>query len=326
MNDYTRSSGHITSSHENNNEAAGKGYGGVSRVSETTPITLDSGQPSGAPSSNTAPANYIDDSIGTQILRYGVDSLYLSYPGNLSKQVEQRLQSLKLVAKGSDDQERSKAQFKIKDHLLEVKDRGRGKFQFVLQDNCFNISLSSSVSASLPLAYVQLSSELLTAVGVSEAEATLRYIVNTFGLVTEAPNVSRADLFVDFTTSTPLDIIKHFAWITRAHKISAYYINKELSGWTIGLGGSIGARLYDKSLELEKSKKDYLKPLWKMAGWNESDSVWRLEFEFKRESLKELGVVKVEDLLPNTGGLWRYGTDTWLRLTTPNMNDDNQTR
>ena len=238
----------------------------------------------------------------------------------------QRLQSLKLVAKGFDDQERAKAQFRIKDHLLEVKDRGRGKFQFVLQDNCFNISLSSSVSNSLPLAYVQLSSELLTAVGVTEAEKVLRYIINTFGQVTDEPNISRVDLFVDFTTSTPLAIIEHLAWITRAQKISAYYMDRELSGWTIGLGGSIGARLYNKTLELEKSKKDYLKPLWKMSGWNESDPVWRLEFEFKRESLKELGIIKVDDLLPNAGGLWKYSTDIWLRLTLPNNSDENQTR
>lgn len=310
---------------ENLIEAAGKGHGGVSRVSETNTMHLDGGQLLGAPPSNTAPSNYIDDT-NTQVLRYGVDSLYLSYPGTLSKQAEQRLLGLKLAAKGSDEQEQSNAQFRIKDHLLEVKDRGRGKFQFVLQDNCFDISVSSSSSVALPLAYTQLSSELLTAVGVTEAEKMLRYIINTLGLASEAPNISRVDLFVDFTTSAPLETINHLAWVTRAQKISAYYINRALSGWSVGLGGSLGARLYNKTLELNKSKKDYLKPLWKMSGWNESDQVWRLEFELKRDALKELGIIKVDDLLPNTGSLWRYGTSTWLRLTSPNDRDENQTR
>ena len=42
---------------------------------------------SGAPPSNTAPANYINDETGLQILRFGVDSLYLSYPGTLNPPV-----------------------------------------------------------------------------------------------------------------------------------------------------------------------------------------------------------------------------------------------
>lgn len=259
-------------------KATGNTQGGAAMPpGRLAPLGVDSGHSSGALPSNTAPANYIEDPTGTRILRYGVDSLYLSYPGTLSKQVEQRLQGLKLAAKGSDEQERARAQFRIKDHLLEVKDRGRGKFQFVLQDNCFDISLSSSTAASLPLAYTQLSSELLTAVGVTEAEKTLRYIINTLGLVSEAPNISRVDLFIDFTTTEPLETINHLAWVTRAQKISAYYINRALSGWSVGLGGSLGARLYNKTLELDKSKKDYLKPLWKMSGWNEAEQVWRLE-------------------------------------------------
>ncbi|MDI1293143.1 MAG: hypothetical protein PSV18_10415 [Methylobacter sp.] len=41
---------------------------------------------SGAPPSNTAPANYINPPETTKLLRFGVDSLYLSYPGKLASE------------------------------------------------------------------------------------------------------------------------------------------------------------------------------------------------------------------------------------------------
>ena len=79
-------------------------------------------------------------------------------------------------------------------------------------------------------------------------------------------------------------------------------------------------------MELQKSKKDYLKPLWSAAGWKDDQKVWRLEFEFKRNALKELGVTTLNDLLSNLPGLWAYATTSWLRLTIPNLADDTQTR
>ena len=88
----------------------------------------------------------------------------------------------------------------------------------------------------------------------------------------------------------------------------------------------MGARLYNKTLEILKSHKDYLKPLWRDAGWQDGQKVWRLEFEYKREVMLELGVEKVEQLLANQDGLWRYASQTWLRLTLPNPHDENQSR
>lgn len=179
----------------------------------------------------------------------------------------------------------------------------------------------------MPLAYVQVSSELLTAIGVEQAEDDLSYVINTLGLVNDEANISRVDLFVDFTTDTPIDNWGSDAWVTRAHKINTHHVQRQFSGWSIGLGkGPIGARLYDKTLEILKSQKDYLKPLWRDAGWEDGQKVWRLEFEFKRAVLSELGIRKIYQLLPSQDGLWRYASQTWLRLTLPNPNDDNQTR
>lgn len=52
----------------------------------------------GAPPSNTAPANYTNPDNGTRVLRYGVDSLYLTYRGLLDEKVDARLDQLKHFA------------------------------------------------------------------------------------------------------------------------------------------------------------------------------------------------------------------------------------
>ena len=283
-------------------------------------------QVSGAPPSNTAPSNYIDIKKHSQILRFGVDSLYLSYQGDLASSWDQKLEGLKLAAQSQEQAEKSLAQVKIGNHLFEVSGKGQQRFPFVLVDNCYRIQLSRSASKSMPLAYVQISSELLTTLSVQEAVKNLTFIINTFGLVKGEPQISRADVFVDFTCPLSMDSWKPMQWVTRAHKVWLHYERGLFSGWSIGLGGNISARLYNKSLELVKSKKDYLKPLWKIAGWDEKEPIWRLEFEFHREALKELRVLELEDLTSHIAGLWKYACKDWLRLSIPNETDSNQTR
>ncbi len=51
-----------------------------------------------------------------------------------------------------------------------------------------------------------------------------------------------------------------------------------------------------------------------------------MEFEAKREVLKELGIRKLDNLLELQTALWLYFTQDWLRLTVPSANDTNQTR
>ena len=280
----------------------------------------------GAPLSNTAPANCIEVSSEPRILRFGVDSLYLSYQGTLAREWVGRLEGLKLAAQSLDDREQALAQARIREHLFEVLGRGRGRFAYVLRDNAFQVQLTGPESVSLPMAYAQVGSELLTAVGFEEGERRLRFVCNSLGRVLGEANLSRVDLFVDFLCDESIDSWPVGAWVTRAHKIDRHHVQRQFSGWSIGLGGVVGARLYDKTMEFEKSGKDYLKPLWAAQGWQEGQTVWRLEFELKREALAEVGVRVISDLRSNLCGLWAYATGSWLRLTLPNPADATQTR
>lgn len=52
---------------------------------------------------------------------------------------------------------------------------------------------------------MQISSEYLSSVGVEQAEQSLRYVVNTLGVVNEPANISHVDLFVDFMAELRMD-------------------------------------------------------------------------------------------------------------------------
>jgi len=296
------------------------------KQSELTSLLHDRGHISsskGTPSSNTVPPQY---NPHLNILRFGIDSLYLSYQGALSEESEQRLNLLKDMAQSDDPKCQSQAQLKIGDHLFEVLDKGQKPFAFVLVDNWFRISLSRHTSKSMPLAYVQISSEVLTFHSIDEIVDELNYILNSLASQVSAANTSRVDLFADFVTSHDLDDIDIKQWITRTQLFDKHYMRPQFTGWSIGYNNSLSARLYDKTIEIKKSGKDYLHDLWKKAGWNGEDHVWRLEFQYMRELLGEVDCVPLAKMLANKSALWQFASTDWLRLSTPNPNDTNSSR
>jgi len=260
-----------------------------------------------------------------KFLRWGIDSLYLSYQGNLHPEINQQLIQLKKLAQSENPQEQAKAQIKIGEHLFEVKDKGTSMFSYVLEDNAFRIQLSRP-SKAVPMAYVKISSEYLTHLLPEEAESRLSTILSQLGALESTANVSRIDMFVDFVSHQNMEAWNREAWVTHAGSVNAYSIDNRFTGWAVGLGGVMAARLYDKLLEIEKSNKGYLIPLWKAAGWNEGEPIWRLEFEFKRQMLIQKDLAKLTDVLANLNGLWSYATTEWLKLTIPNLEDKTRTR
>lgn len=280
----------------------------------------------GTPPCNTVPLNYNPKTFKS--LRYGIDSLYVSYPGVIAEDWDKKLANLKELAQSEDENQQALAQVVIGLHLFEVKDKGKGRFSYVLVDNSFYLQASNGRSKALPMAYVQISSEYLAHAGVEQAENSLQFIVNTLGLVKEPANISRADLFVDFCADLKMDSFNPLeSWITRTQSIDLHYRYNRFSGWSFGMGGDINARLYDKTLEVEKkSKKFYLYKFWQAKGWHTSEIVWRMEFEAKREVLKQLGIYKLNNLLELQSALWLYLTQDWLRLAMPSLTDGNQTR
>lgn len=276
---------------------------------------------------DATPSNTASDNCNIpyfKALRWGVDSLYLSYCGELFPEVLDRLKVLKTLAQSQEPGLPAQAQYLLGGHIFEVKDKGAPLFPYILEDGAFRIQLAKP-SRTVPMAFVKVSSGYLAHVGAMVAEKALYALLAELGTITDAANVSRIDLFVDFVTSENIEWDRR-AWVTRAASINSYSVNETFSGWAIGQGGDMSARLYNKILEIQKSGKDYLLDLWAAVGWYPGDPVWRLEFQIKREILAQKGLPKLAQTLSSLNGLWSYATTEWLRLTLPNEDDQTRSR
>jgi hypothetical protein len=93
-----------------------------------------------------------------------------------------------------------------------------------------------------------------------------------------------------------------------------YYSNMKLTGIEIG-SGDISARLYDKPLEIrQKSKKYWMYDIWGSNEVPKGKKLIRIEFQIRREVLKQLGLKNVEDLFQKIDGAWSYCTRKWLKF------------
>ncbi len=285
------------------------------------PQTVSVGVGAGASPSNTAPANSI-----VKILRNGIDSVYLSYKGELFEDIESKLKDLKQSAQSVLPMEKAKAIWVIGEHCFEVKDKGSGYFPYVLEDNSYRIKFSRAKAKQLPLAHVQVRSDWLTHKGIIHCKTELEHIIGTFGFIEEPENVSRADLFVDFIAEVNIEHIQLAQWVTRSKRHGQFHVDKVFTGYTFGLGGDISARLYNKTEEIKVSGKTYLYDLWRQQGWEDGQHVFRLEFQLQNRVLTEHDAKTIDKLLYRSGGLWRYCCLNWLKLTIPNPQDDTQSR
>jgi hypothetical protein len=286
----------------------------------------ESGSEQGAPPSNTAPYNsnvHLPDGFG--LLRLAVDSLYLSYPGDIKPEVLAALNKLKTLAQSDHPEQQAQAQYPLGSHIFEVKDKGARLFPFVLEDNAYRIQLSKP-GKRLPMAYVKVSAEYLAHKGPAEVGRELQALLPEFGELIGSDNVSRIDLAADFTSPVVMDSWHRSAWVTRATEIHSYAKDQTFTGWTIGMGGVIGCRLYDKVQEIFHTGKAWVMNQWLPMGWQPGEPVWRLEFEFKRDFLKERQLSSLASVLGNLNGLWSYATTEWLRLTVPSDSDSTRSR
>ena len=282
----------------------------------------------GAPPSNTAPANGKPDGSNsdTMIVGAGIDSLYMSFPGKLNEGVQSVLDRLKDQAQSRNLDLRSLAQYPIGDWVFDVSDKGARYFSFVLTDSRFRIELSRSSAENMPMAHVQVSSIALAFQGVAGVVAEITEILGKMGELKGDPTVSRADLFVDAVTGLDLTQIEDTQWVTRARSVARYTQEGRRSGYVVGRGGDMLLRLYDKTLEIQRSGKNHAALAWRHAGWDGSSTVWRTEVQLRRNALRSAEVRAVDKLMASCGSLWQYSLGEWCRLSVPDLGDTKRSR
>jgi hypothetical protein len=283
------------------------------------------GEELGAPPSYRAPNRC--NGVLFQPLSQHIDSLEVSFKGELSGRSAEDLERCKGLAQSRDEAVRASAQVVIGDCFFEVSDKGAGLFPYVIRDSRFYIKLSRPGNRSVPMAHCQIRNVHLLQVGPSQALQDLRWFMDALGEVEGPEKISRVDLAVDFVSDVQMDSWGREAWVTRLEYKQAHSVGERFTGWSIGRKDALQFGFYDKTFEiLRESGKHYLYEIWDQAGWAPWDSVWRAEGRFRRPVLAQFDLNTLGDALSGLPGLWVYLTETSLRLTAPNHADATRAR
>jgi hypothetical protein len=252
------------------------------------------------PSGNTPPANSTQQ--GVSPLLCGIDGVYLGYYGQVPRSLYEVLSKCGYA-------------ITISGMKFSVKYVARGTYGVVLSNEFLTISLGNSApSPYSPSIYIQVKSQFIWSAGLQEVyEQILRIVNDIYDDVPEREQVSRVDLFADIAWSKQFEPEDIKNLITRARSKFTHYEGQRISGFTIGKG-KVTARIYDKTLEIRKSGKDWLYDLWGIEKDNQNHRVWRVEFQLRREALKEFGIETFDDLLTASQALWNYCTSKWLSV------------
>ena len=189
-------------------------------------------------------------------LASGVDALYLSGHGYLSKGFLARLEEERTFA----DRVSVPVPFELGPLTLGLAPHGWGKYRYCLDHETGRIGFTSS--RRLPSVRIQPRAEFLHAVGPEETVRHFADLVRPFieGLVL---SVARLDLFVDME-GMQLCSQDRSAFVCRGDGCTTYENANIVTGFAFGSRRTqrISARLYDKTAEMAVKGNDWWELVW----------------------------------------------------------------
>jgi len=247
------------------------------------------------------------------VLAAGIDSLYVSFKGEVDAACVDAIELLKVKA-----QEAGQPQLVplTNERKALVQPSSWGSYRYWLRCGDFDVFVGRG--RSLPAVYARIASEFIHEVGPLDALADLKSFVGTLlvGQMDEA-RCSRVDVYADFQGWVPR-AEDYDRFITRSRRntchIAVHHDGRRFTGFTFGRDVMV-ARLYDKGLEIAHSGKDWMHEVWRDR-LDPSAPVWRLEFQLRREVLAECSLTMPEDVVAGRQSLWAYAM-RWLSLREP---------
>jgi len=197
-----------------------------------------------------------------------------------------------------------------------IKPHGTRGFSWILRGADFTYKIANATEpSSRPNGMIEFRSEALWRLGAPDLLRIALSIIEANGGYIVETKLSRVDLCLDFIM--PEDrwsqSLSDYA-VTRATDFSTYYTHKQLTGIRIGKD-IISARLYDKPLEIQQqSKKDWMFDIWGIKEVPQGKKIIRIEFQMRREVLKQLSLKTPEDLFQKVDQAWAYCTKNWLKF------------
>lgn len=243
------------------------------------------------------------------IVAAGVDSLYVSSDGEIKPGAVEAFRSVRAL--GPDD-DAIPIDMHVGSYLL--RPHGWRGYPVWLSSPRYELMLCAA--PPFPPAYAQLHAPFIHSVGIEAAVEDATAALSEFVAGVEL-SPSRIDVYADTQGWVPTRA-EWGRFVCRAvskgvFEYEAHDTGRHLSGYRFGRD-EVVARIYDKTLELRRRDAD-----WPTVTWQEVDPerpVWRVEFQFRRTALTEMGLTTLADVLDARQGLWEYGT-RWLSLRVP---------
>lgn len=260
--------------------------------------------------SGVFPSPHLGTSAGLRELASGVDALYLSARTIIPAEVLEKLEAARVEATKTGEP----TPLRVGDVDVAMAPHAFHRYRYCLEHPYGRIGMTTS--SRLPAVRMQPRAEFLHGSGPRGTVDWYRDFLNELcGPV--LMTVSRLDLFADFQ-GWHLDGDARHEFVCRAKSRHTYEEDGVFNGLTFGTraSGSISARIYDKTIQSEKTGAGF----WKMIWGDEYDpeaSVLRVEFELGRNALREFGLRSPDETLDATGALWGYLTADWLTHRIP---------
>jgi hypothetical protein len=258
--------------------------------------------------------------VNIRILASGIDSLYLSVSVDWGE-CEEFFNVLRggqemARADGSDYQIYLKHIDPGKTWPFIILPHGSKGYAWIISNSDFTFKIANSLKVQTrPNVFIEIRSEALWRLGPVECVSIAQTLIEVYGGCVEKLKVGRVDLCIDFVIPDELwgeDLFQYT--VTRATDKGFYHSHDMLTGVRIGKG-AISARLYDKPLEIkQQSKKTWMYEIWGLDEVPQASRIIRIEFQMRREVLKQLGLDLIEDLFERVSQLWAYCTREWLKF------------
>jgi len=247
------------------------------------------------------------------VLSSGVDSLYVSFRGEVEVSRLDELEVLKARAQEAGHPQMVSLAI---ERVALVQANGWGSYRYWLRCGDFDVFVGQG--RSLPAVYARVASSFIHEVGPNHALAELKSFVR-LALQSEVPEAlcSRVDIYADFQGWVPRPR-DYERFVTRSRRntshVAIHHDGRHFTGFTFGRD-AMAARLYDKGAEIAHSGKDWMRTFWGDR-LDPLRPVWRLEFQLRREVLAQCSLRDPDDAVEKRQDLWTYATH-WLSLRSP---------
>lgn len=232
---------------------------------------------------------------------------FLDYLGSEKRSAIEEGKDVRIELKNSED---------LEPYLFNLKEHGTKGYEWILICNEYSLMIGNwETPKTRPSIMATIRSETLWRMGSLKSVNFLLNLLSENGARINKVKLSRMDLCVDILIPEKYwskDLIGYA--VTRANDRVQYFDGSKLQGIRFGKG-NISARLYDKELEIkQQSKKHWMYSVWKFDKVPNNMKVIRVEFQIRREVMRELGLDEFDQLITEYGGVWSYCTKKWLNF------------